>query len=255
MLPNMAVRRDIRLTIAKMGLRMESLVVKPDECNISYHCDNVTLFREDIYVHRRLSSMRIKMHRSVSAKTPPTSRNYCAFLTAVCEAFSLCNGTLIAAWIYLQRYLRETKGFLYETSWRPLFFCALLLAHKMWDDVVYKNYRWVYLYPTLEPAELWACEKHFFGVLDMKLGISASQYRKETRDLFDSKNSPIANSRPSTTSYLHLPALPLSSTSTSSSSSSSLSHGGPHSSRSCSQLRPPEIVNKSLPAIGSHWKT
>eukprot|EP00743_Colponemidia_sp_Colp-15_P010827 GILK01011977.1.p1 GENE.GILK01011977.1~~GILK01011977.1.p1 ORF type:complete len:231 (+),score=29.45 GILK01011977.1:68-694(+) len=152
--------------------------------------DLTDLFREDIHVKDKQEFFVADKDILLRMRQVPTVTVIRVFVEGLFQELNLCESALISALIYIHR-LSVLKGkALHPYTWRPLVLVAVILAHKMLEDVCSSNACFVEFYPVVTGPELLQLELAFCSSLNFKCFVSSSIYEKYEAELMSLVEDP-----------------------------------------------------------------
>ena len=98
------------------------------------------------------------------------------FMRKIFDKMQLATECIIISLIYLEKLMIKGRIEIRYCNWKPLFFTAILLASKFWEDINFWNVDYVdaiNLYPLKSINRL---ESEFLSLCDFNLFVSAELY-------------------------------------------------------------------------------
>eukprot|EP00742_Colponemidia_sp_Colp-10_P003059 GILJ01003262.1.p1 GENE.GILJ01003262.1~~GILJ01003262.1.p1 ORF type:complete len:316 (+),score=36.00 GILJ01003262.1:60-950(+) len=172
----MPLSPDMHATISALSSILKDYVKQVDEFQDRELSPTMQVFAEDALLSRKENIMKLRPDLLLHLRKHPTAHSFKVFLMNVCEEFRLSESILLCAWIYVHRFMWALRDKLYATTWRPVLFCAILLAHKMFDDNARRNTAFANIYPALNARELAQLEMTFFTTIKFQTLVSPLVY-------------------------------------------------------------------------------
>lgn len=106
----------------------------------------------------------------------PSSKDIYTFISVLFNRAHLSSECSIVCLIYVERLMEKGNVPLTAQTWRPVLMCALLLAHKVWQDHACWNIEFTQVYPQFSLNAINRLEKRFLERINWQLSIKQSLY-------------------------------------------------------------------------------
>eukprot|EP00742_Colponemidia_sp_Colp-10_P004789 GILJ01005109.1.p1 GENE.GILJ01005109.1~~GILJ01005109.1.p1 ORF type:complete len:277 (-),score=25.67 GILJ01005109.1:64-840(-) len=138
--------------------------------------EDLFVFSEEKYIRQKpdaFSSTALERLRQ-----QPSVDDISNFIKALYECAEFSTECCVLSLIFINRLIAFTGLPLHATNWRPLVFCALLVAQKVWDDRYLGNADFAYIYPFFNLVEVNDLERKFLRLLQYHVTVKPSMYAK-----------------------------------------------------------------------------
>eukprot|EP00742_Colponemidia_sp_Colp-10_P002447 GILJ01002608.1.p1 GENE.GILJ01002608.1~~GILJ01002608.1.p1 ORF type:complete len:249 (-),score=32.12 GILJ01002608.1:51-797(-) len=173
--------------IFAISLVLEDSFVDPQSPeSATYFTDlppELSLFLEDALLDTKSYLMDKMPSLAEAVQRQPTVHDLQVFFHTLVQEFHFSESVLVCSLVYIMRFLAFYKRRLHVRIWRPLAICAVLVAHKILEDVPFRNSEFVDVYPLVSAEELLSLELTFCAALRFQLSVQSATYDKYIQEL------------------------------------------------------------------------